>query len=116
MIRCRTQIRDAIIPDASVRLLSLCLSDDENGIVVPITQRKSKCLDFRAYWALQSVIKERIENKAIPLVLRKRQLYENATKKEPESNSKLYVNELLALNAVPIFMRKHLLYQDCRAG
>ncbi len=116
MIRRGAQIRECIIPDISVKILNLCLSDDENGILMPITQRKSKTMDFRADWALQSVIKERIENKTLPLVLRKKQLYENRKKLDDLEKKSNGLEDLLQTGCAPFLLRKHLLYQQCRAG
>ena len=116
MLKRKTRIREAIIPDISVKLLNLCLGEDENGILMPITQRKTKDMDFRADWALQNVIKERIEKKALPLVLRKKQLYENSIicleieKKQPS------LDYLFKNGPAPIMMRKHLLNLNSRAG
>ncbi len=112
------KIRKSIIPDIHVKLLDLCLSEDENGILMPITKRDSKSMDFRMDWALQDVITSRIKQKTecIPLVIRKRQLYEEAIKKDKEEKLKHNLELLFESKNVPITKRKYLLYQQARAG
>lgn len=111
-------LRKTIIPDIQVKLLDLCLSDNENGILIPITKRESKNIEFRADWALQDVITSRIKQKqeCLPLVIRKRQLYEEAIRKNKEEKLKHGLKQLFEFTNVPIIMRKYLLYQQAGAG
>ena len=115
MISNGVKIRDAIIPDIQVKLLALCLSDDENGILTS-TQRKANSLDFQADIALRDLINQRINNnsKALPLVMRKRQLYEKRIKESKEEND--IIKRLEDFTTVPLMLRKHLLYKESRAG
>lgn len=114
----KTAIRESVIPDIQVRLLKLCLNEDENGIILPITKRDSHNMVFRADWVLQEVISDKIKQKQenIPLVIRKRRLYEDALKKEKEERLKQNFEKLLGTKTVPIKMRKYLLYQEIRAS
>lgn len=75
-----SNVRKEIIPDVQMKMLELCLSDDENGIFMPSTKRKSQVSDFRADWALKDIISERIKNsqRPLPLALRKKKLYEES--------------------------------------
>lgn len=113
-----TILRKSVIPDIQVKLLDLCLNDDENGILMPITKRESKNIEFRADWALQDVITSRIKQKyeCVPLVIRKRQLYEESVKKDEEEKLKHSLEQLFEFKNVPITKRKYLLYQRARAG
>ena len=120
MLNGRLKIRDSVIPDVSVRLLELCLSNDENGIFIPSTQRSSKKLDFRGDWALQEIINERIKKEhtqvAIPLVLRKRELYKKINSNTSNEQKSQKIEELLSSGKTPITLRKLLLYKQSRAG
>lgn len=113
-----TAIRKSVIPDIQVKLLKLCLNEDENGIIMPITERDSHNLDFRADCVLQEVIIGKIKQKQenLPLVIRKRRLYEDTLKKEKEERLKQNFEKLLDTKTVPIKMRKYLLYQEIRAS
>lgn len=115
MLRVRGTIRESVIPDIQVKILALCLDDNENGILLSSTQRVSKSMDFRADWALRDIITTKIQNqqKAIPLTLRKKMLYDNTLK---ETKSLSIIEKLSDYEILPINMRKLLLYKDCRAG
>ena len=67
MLSLENNIRKEIIPDVQTKILELCLSDDENGLFIQSTKRKSQVLEFRADWALKDIISERIKN-LIPVV------------------------------------------------
>lgn len=111
-------LRKSVIPDIQVKILDLFLNDDENGILMPITKRESKNIEFRADWVLRDVITSRIKQKqeCLPFVIRKRQLYEEAIKKDNEEKLKHDLARLCEFKNVPITMRKYLLYQQAKAG
>lgn len=111
-------IRDSVIPDLSVKLLNLCLSTNENEILIPQTQRENCDLNFQADITLKEIITQKINNesKGLPLALRKKKLYEKIileSKKEKKEND---FEDIFTLEVVPITMRKHLLCRQCRAG
>ena len=121
MIERRAKIRTSIIPDSSVKLLELCLSDEENGIFIPTTQRKTSNIEFRGDWALQNVITERIQKSYSqpniqPLVLRKRELLKSKKQIKKSTEETQKIEEIFKQGNVPIMMRKFLLYQQIRAG
>ena len=107
-------IRKSIIPDISVKFLDLCLSADENGILMPPLHRESKMMEYRADIALKELISQKLRSRelAIPLAMRKRQLYMNSR----NSKSSGDLDDLFVSGTVPIFMRKHLLCRQSRAG
>ncbi len=110
-------IRNFIVPDISVKLLDLCLSSDENGILMPPIHRRTKMIDYRADVTLKEMIEQKLKDKELmlPLTLRKRKLYEiSVCKKKNCSENKL--EEMFSSGVVPITMRKHLLCKQCRAG
>lgn len=97
MINLRAQIRESIIPDSSVKLMALCLSEEENEIFMPATRRKSRELEYRGDWALQEIISERI-----------------ARDKARTNRDK--IEKLVNNGPTPIVLRKLLLYKQARAG
>ena len=97
MVRFGIEVRASIIPDSSVKLMALCLSDDDNEIFMPSTHRQAKELEFRADWALQEIIKERI-------------------KRETERIRQDKIEYIFCNGPVPIILRKLLLYNQARAG
>lgn len=97
MVKFGAQIRDSIIPDSSVKLMALCLSDDDNELFLPSTQRKSKDIEFRGDWALQEIIQERI-------------------KSEQERIKHDKIEDIFSNGPAPIILRKLLLYKQARAG
>lgn len=107
-------IRRPIVPDISVKLLDLCLSPDESGILMPPVQRRSKMLEYCADLTLKELISQRLKDKeaAVPLVMRKRNLYEKSKAAEKEEP----LEEVFFSKVAPITMRKHLLHKQCRAG
>lgn len=106
-------IRKSIIPDIQVKMLELCLSDGENGIMPCCTERIPKGIDYRTDSVLREVILQRIDqhSKLLPLTQRKKELY-NIHKK----NSVNFLEKLSVYNNLPIFMRKHLLCKGFKAG
>lgn len=62
-------IRECIIPNASVRILDLCLNDNENGIVSPEEDNLQK----EHFRALESVLSKYKNN--LPITIRKLLLY-----------------------------------------
>ena len=115
MLRTKGLIRKSVVPDIQVKILELCLSDEENGLLMPSTKRHSNSIDFRADWALKEIISSKIENqkKGVPLVLRKKQLYDKSINHNKISD--IY-DRIYNIRILPITIRKHLLYKDCRAG
>lgn len=112
-------IRESVIPDISVKLLDLYLSEDENEFYLPRTQRVKGGLEYGADLVLQTHIKKCIEkdcSQTLPLVLRKKQLLEkiSKTKEQPAESKK--IEDLFTDKKVPIIMRKYLLYQHSRAS
>ena len=111
----KIEVRKSIIPDIQTKLLALCLSDDENGVIIPVTQRESRILNYQADYVLKEVIQERIKNNSniLPLALRKKQIYEKSLK-EAQKNS--VYKQLEEYSVIPISLRKHLLCKDSRAS
>ncbi len=110
-------VRKMIIPDISVKILDLCLSDGENGISAVTTQRESGVSDYRCDSVLQEVISLRITEgyKALPLTLRKRKIYEDTLKEQKELLQNC-IDNMLQNGIAPIILRKHLLCKHSMAG
>ena len=64
------QIRESIIPDISVKILSLHLNDDENGIVTSSDCKRQK----EHFQALESLMAKYKNN--LPITIRKLLLYQ----------------------------------------
>ena len=108
-------IRSAVIPDMQVRLLNLCLNDDENGMQAYVTYRESTSINWHSDSILQEIISDRISNKAtlLPIAQRKRKIYEDAVKqKEQEADN--FWKTVNNLGAMPITVRKYLLCQQSK--
>lgn len=121
MIERRAKFRDSIIPDSSIKLLELCLTDEDNEIFMASTQRYSMNLNFRSDWALQDIISEKLKKhqpkqEILPLVLRKRKLCKNIITTEKPTLKTQKIEELFEGGKAPIMMRKFLLYQQTRTG
>ncbi len=106
----RRSIRASVIPDDSVKILDLCLTSEENGIVISVSRSKNDEVNFFADSALKNLIATKIadNNFQIPLTMRKRLMYERAKK---ANISKKIVDEFLNFcnyNKISIIMRKYL--------
>lgn len=100
MLIAKGKIRTEVIPDLQVKILALCLSDDENGIN-PRISTDTKLLSYKA----DEILRETIQNK----IKKSKQAIAS------ELNFGL-MDKLAQYEVLPITMRKHLLYKDCRAG
>lgn len=66
----KTEFRESIIPDIQVKLRSLCLDDDENGIVIEMND------DFSAEQRLIDMeIQKLTVNGVVPIKMRKYLFY-----------------------------------------
>lgn len=101
-------IRKSIVPDIQVRLLTICLSDNENGIFT--TQRGEDILCDNNF-VFKEIISNRINSQHIPLTQRKKLLYEISKNKKDN-----FYEALEDYNILPITMRKHMLIKSPRAG
>lgn len=113
----KEQIRSSIIPDASVKLLDLYFDIEEQEIFAPTTQRKEKSEDTEKS-ILQEIIQDRIDDeiKHLPLVLRKRKLYENAIINNSIKPEEIELARIASNGIVPIMLRKYLLLKQARAS
>ena len=107
-------IRDMVIPDIQVKILKLCLGEDENGIVTSRAPSKIPIETHRTDIALKEIISRKIREheENISLDLKKKAIYDVSA--NDIFNDKL--NMLFPSDVVPITMRKHLLYVRTRAG
>ena len=114
MLRAKGCIRESVIPDIQVKILKLCLHDNENGVLTPSIDLTTRTPEYRTNLILQEVIKSKIEKqkKAIPITLRKKYLYQNSLKNHTKN---ILTEKFSQYQIVPITMRKHILYQECRA-
>lgn len=117
MLRLRGLIRDNVVPDIQVKMLKLCLSDDENGIVIP-TSRLYNNLEYRNDYVFREILADRINAKQtlLPLTIRKIKIYTNTLKELEVANLIEKIENMSTNGQVPITMRKYLLYNQCRAG
>ena len=111
-------IRESVIPDISVKLLNLCLGPDENGVLMPPTHRTARSLEYRADVTLKEMIAQRLCDKkeALSLAIKKRKIYEITENNPEDLNKSNDFDKLFSLGVVPINLRKHMLYHQCRAG
>lgn len=118
MLPIETRIRESVIPDLSVKMLNLCLEDEEISVLFPPTSRATRTMEYRADVTLKELISEKIKDSsnALPLSLRKKKLYQKTTEEIQNQVAASVIENLRSLQVVPIMMRKHTLYEQCRAG
>ena len=111
-------IRKSIIPDSSVKLLELCLSDDANEFWMPTTQRSTKTMEYRSDVTLKELITQKIQsqNQALTSQQRKKVFTKNAIRDALVEKDMISFCKIFPIGLAPITMRKHLLYQQSRAG
>ena len=100
-----SNFRTNIIPSDSVKILSLCLDDDENGILPDEPRLNTNRLEYNRDSILSDMIAQKIQ--------------QQKNKVEKRLKAKVYYNEELNLSLekmhlsryVPINLRKHFLYK-----
>ena len=100
-----SNFRSNIIPSDSVKILSLCLGDDENGILLDKPRLNTNRLEYNQDSILSNMIAQKIQ--------------QQKNKVEKRLKPKVYYNEEQNLSLekipfnhhVPITLRKHLLYK-----
>ena len=117
-MRRNLQIREEIVPSLSTKLLDIYLSENETEIFSPTTQRKRSIVSTQNDSILNEIIQEKIDNEIqkIPLVLRKRKLYENSIKNIEISQKEIQLSQIATNSVVPIIARKFLLLKQARAS
>ena len=100
MLIAKGKIRTNVIPDIQVKILALCLNENENGII-PRINNETNLLDYRADQVFQETIKNKIEKQKNIITLELK---------------KSLVNKLSDFEVLPITMRKHLLCKESRAS
>lgn len=109
--------RKIVVPDASVKLLDLCLGSDENGILMPTANKRTKNIEYGKDCALKDLIAQRLNNhqKSTPLNIRKKEIYDECLEESEECSKNKNLEEFFTDGVVPIVLRKYLLHQQYRA-
>ncbi len=104
------QIRKSVIPDDSVKILELCLSTEENGIVLFSSRQKVSDNEYSTDSLLKNLIAAKIKEKvgSLPLTLRKVLIYEKAKKEQISENIDDCLLVFNQFNKMSIVMRKYL--------
>lgn len=106
---------DFIIANQRSEMPLLYIDDNvKQKLTIPVNKRMS---NPQVNNLIENLINQNFKNNQnIPLVMRKRLMYEKRLQQEQDQKQENIIKQLETYITVPISLRKHLLYKETRAG